>query len=57
LKKFDADNYIAPLTVYADNAYLTENNNRLDLSSMVQSVNNTESIKNTLSDFKKIILA
>jgi len=56
IKRFDTENYIAPVAIYADQTYLKENDYVFDISHLIQEVNNTESIKDLLSEFKKTIL-
>lgn len=55
LKRFDKDNYIAPVAIRVDREYLIKTGNVLDLSNLIQERENVKEIGKLINNFKKAI--
>jgi len=55
LKRFDKDNYIAPVAMKVNETFLLKNNHVLNLGYMLQELDNKREVFNLLSYFKKSI--
>jgi len=55
MKRFDKDNYLAPVCIRVDEEWLNYYEHNLDLSNLLQERSNVSDVNNLLSNFRKAI--